>query len=153
MLRTELLLLVVSTLVVAYNPEEPLLYGIFPDGFRWGTATAAYQIEGGWNEGGKGESIWDVWTLEEGNIADGSSGQVKEFWSQYFVWQVACDSYHQYPTDVQLMAAMGVTSYRCFDLNISPLTLSQVLYCLDTNPAFRRWSKKSGESSNAFYFV
>ena len=115
MLRTELLPLFVTTFVVAYNPEEPLLYGTFPEGFRWGTATAAYQIEGGWKEGGKGMSIWDVWTLEEGNIADGSSGQVKKekFQPKYFVWQVACDSYHQYATDVQLMAAMGVTSYRC----------------------------------------
>ena len=82
MLRTEVLLLFVSTFVVAYNPEEPLLYGTFPEGFRWGTATAAYQVEGGWKEGGKGMSIWDVWTLEEGNIADGSSGQVKNFQSR-----------------------------------------------------------------------
>jgi len=89
-----------TTFVTAYNPEEPLLYGTFPEDFKWGTATAAYQIEGGWQEDGKGPSIWDVWTLQEGNIADGSSGQV------------ACDSYHQYATDVQLMAAMGVTSYR-----------------------------------------
>ena len=55
-----------------------MLYGTFPEDFKWGTATAAYQIEGGWQEDGKGPSIWDVWTLQEGNIADGSSGQVKE---------------------------------------------------------------------------
>ena len=102
-----------TTFVTAYNPEEPLLYGTFPEDFKWGTATAAYQIEGGWQEDGKGPSIWDVWTLQEGNIADGSSGQVKESKLRLFVLQVACDSYHQYAIDVQLMAAMGVTSYRC----------------------------------------
>ena len=83
-----------------YNMEEPLLYASFPDGFIWGAATAAYQIEGGWDEGGKGLSIWDLWTLGEGNVADGTTGQV------------ACDSYHRYREDVQLLQEMGLNSYR-----------------------------------------
>ena len=68
-------------------------------------ATAAYQIEGGWNEDGKGLSIWDVFTRINGTIKDGSSGDV------------ACDSYHKYREDVQLLADMGLKSYRsknCF---------------------------------------
>ena len=68
--------------------------------FKWGAATAAYQIEGGWDEDGKGENIWDVFTREEGHIIDGSSGEV------------ACDSYHNYKQDVQLLANLGLKSYR-----------------------------------------
>merc|ERR1712241_745274 len=87
-------------LALAYNPEEPLLFDSFPDDFLWGSATAAYQIEGAWNEDGKGPSIWDVFTKVPGNIVDGSSGDV------------ACDSYHNYKEDVALMKEMGFTSYR-----------------------------------------
>merc|ERR1719193_1225222 len=75
----------------AYMPEEPLLYDHFPDDFIWGAATAAYQVEGAWDEGGKGVNIWDTFTKVEGNIIDGSSGEV------------ACDSYHKYTEDVQMM--------------------------------------------------
>jgi len=87
-------------LALAYSPEEELLYDSFPDDFLWGSATAAYQIEGAWNEDGKGPSIWDVFTKVPGNIVDGSSGDV------------ACDSYHNYKEDVALMKEMGFTSYR-----------------------------------------
>ena len=86
--------------VESYQAEEPLLQDNFPPDFVWGAATAAYQIEGGWDEDGKGENIWDVFTREPGNIKDGSSGDV------------ACDSYHQYQADVELLKQMGVTSYR-----------------------------------------
>jgi beta-glucosidase len=72
----------------------------FPDGFLWGTATAAYQIEGAWNEDGKGESIWDRFTHTEGKIRNGDTGDV------------ACDSYHRYREDVALMRAMNLNSYR-----------------------------------------
>lgn len=72
----------------------------FPKGFFWGTATAAYQIEGAWNEDGKGESIWDRFTHTAGKIKNGDTGDV------------ACDSYHRWRDDLALMRAMNLTSYR-----------------------------------------
>jgi beta-galactosidase len=73
---------------------------IFPDGFTWGTATAAYQVEGGWLEGGKGLSIWDAFTHTPGRIAEGTTGDI------------ACDHFHRYKDDVALMANLGVKAYR-----------------------------------------
>jgi beta-glucosidase len=72
----------------------------FPRGFHWGTATAAYQIEGAWDEDGKGESIWDRFCRIPGAIEDGASGEV------------ACDHYHRMPEDVALMKRLGVSGYR-----------------------------------------
>ena len=72
----------------------------FPPDFLWGTATAAYQIEGAWNEDGKGESIWDRFCRIPGAIEDGSSGDV------------ACDHYHRASDDVALMAELGANAYR-----------------------------------------
>lgn len=72
----------------------------FPPGFIWGAATAAYQIEGAWNEDGKGESIWDRFAHTPGKIVDGTTGDV------------ACDHYHRWEEDVAHMAAMGLKSYR-----------------------------------------
>ena len=73
---------------------------IFPDEFLWGAATAAYQIEGAWNEDGKGESIWDRFAHTSGNIHSGDSGDV------------ACDHYHRWLEDIQLMKALGLKTYR-----------------------------------------
>jgi len=72
----------------------------FPDGFLWGTATASYQIEGAWNEDGKGESIWDRFSHTPGKIKNNDTGDV------------ALDHYHRYKEDVQLIKALGVKTYR-----------------------------------------
>ncbi len=72
----------------------------FPEGFTWGAATAAAQIEGGAREGGKGDSIWDVLCRTEGAILDGSN------------IDVACDHYHRVAEDVALMKELGLQTYR-----------------------------------------
>jgi beta-glucosidase len=73
---------------------------VFPKGFFWGTATAAYQIEGAWNQDGKGESIWDRFAHTPGKIKNGDTGDV------------TCDSYHRWRDDLALMRAMELNSYR-----------------------------------------
>src|SRR5262245_46907791 len=72
----------------------------FPDGFFWGTATSAYQIEGAWNEDGKGPSIWDTYAHTPGKIKNNETGDV------------ANDHCHRYKEDVALMKSIGVSAYR-----------------------------------------
>jgi beta-glucosidase len=72
----------------------------FPDNFLWGAASAAYQIEGGWNEDGKGESIWDRFSHTSSKIKSGDTGDL------------ACDFYHRYREDIGLMASLGFTAAR-----------------------------------------
>lgn len=72
----------------------------FPKGFRWGTATASYQIEGGYDEDGRGMSIWDTFARTPGRVLNGDTGNV------------ACDSYHRYKDDVALLKELGVSMYR-----------------------------------------
>ena len=72
----------------------------FPDKFMWGAATAAYQIEGGYAENGKGDSIWDRFCRIPGKVRDGNTGDV------------ACDHYHRYRDDVKLMKTIGLNAYR-----------------------------------------
>lgn len=72
----------------------------FPPGFFWGTATSSYQIEGAWNEDGKGASIWDTYAHTPGKIRNGDTGDI------------ANDHYHLYKEDVQLMKSIGQNAYR-----------------------------------------
>jgi beta-glucosidase len=73
---------------------------LFPPNFFWGTATAAFQIEGAWKEDGKSESIWDRFSHTPGKIKNGD------------ISDVACDSYHRWREDIALMRAMNLNSYR-----------------------------------------
>ncbi len=73
---------------------------IFPDNFSWGAATASYQIEGGAFADGKGPSIWDAMSRTPGKIYQGNTGTI------------ACDHYHRYKEDVQLMSRIGLKAYR-----------------------------------------
>lgn len=72
----------------------------FPNNFIWGTATASYQIEGAYDKDGKGESIWDRFSHTEGNVLNGDTGDE------------ACDHYHRYQEDIELMKEIGLDSYR-----------------------------------------
>jgi beta-glucosidase len=72
----------------------------FPRGFVWGCATAAYQIEGGVHEGGRGASVWDVFSHTPGKTYNGDTGDVAD------------DSYHLYREDVRLLKNLGVSAYR-----------------------------------------
>jgi beta-glucosidase len=79
---------------------RPKVLPVFPNSFRFGAASSCVQIEGAAKEDGKGESIWDRFSMRPGAIRDGSNPSV------------ACDSYHLWPQDVALLKEMGLQSYR-----------------------------------------
>ena len=72
----------------------------FPDRFLWGAATSAYQIEGAVDEDGRGRSIWDTFTHTPGKIDGGGTGDV------------ACDHYHRWNDDLDLLASLNLNAYR-----------------------------------------
>ena len=72
----------------------------FPQDFIWGAATASFQIEGAWDQDGKGESIWDRFNHQPYRILNGDTADI------------ACDHYHHMPEDVALMQDLGIQSYR-----------------------------------------
>jgi beta-glucosidase len=73
---------------------------VIPDGFVWGAATAAYQIEGAATEDGRGESVWDRFCATPGKVRNGDTGAI------------ACDFYHRYPEDIELMRELGLDAFR-----------------------------------------
>ncbi len=75
-------------------------FNSFPEDFIWGAATAAYQIEGAWDEDGKGENIWDRFSHTPGKIENGDTGDA------------ACDHYHRWREDIGLMKSIGIKAYR-----------------------------------------
>jgi len=72
----------------------------FPAGFTWGAATAAYQIEGAPDVDGRGPSVWDTFSHTPGKVRGGDTGDI------------ACDSYHRYPQDADLLRSLGLMDYR-----------------------------------------
>lgn len=72
----------------------------FPQGFKWGTATASYQIEGAIAEDGRGDSIWDTFCRKPFKIGDKSSGEI------------ACDHYHRFQDDFKILKSLNCNSYR-----------------------------------------
>lgn len=77
-----------------------MAYPQFPKGFYFGAATAAFQVEGGWNEDGKGLSTWDVFMHAPARAALSRAAEV------------ACDTYHNFQTDIDLMAELSLNAYR-----------------------------------------
>jgi len=84
----------------AVAPQPQSSSARFPSDFLWGIATASYQVEGAWNEDGKGESIWDRYTHQVGHIRGGATGDI------------ACDHYHRYPEDIAIIRQLNLKSYR-----------------------------------------
>ena len=72
----------------------------FPQGFLWGSATAAYRVEGAANEDGRGPSIWDTFSHTPGRTTHGDTGDVAD------------DFYHRFPEDIKRMKEMGLKSFR-----------------------------------------
>jgi beta-glucosidase len=85
---------------VTATSSAPSTTRTFPQGFLWGAATAAFQIEGASSEGGRGPSIWDTFCATPGTVLDGSDGSV------------ACDHYHRWESDLDLLAELGLGAYR-----------------------------------------
>ena len=84
----------------AAAPRRTVSRAEFPPGFAFGTATGSYQIEGAVREDGRGPSIWDTFSHTPGKVQNGDTGDV------------ACDHYHRWREDLDLMRDLGLDAYR-----------------------------------------
>lgn len=89
-----------STTTPTGNPDYRDSGLVFPEGFTFGSATASYQVEGAAAEGGRGPSIWDTFSKTPGRVWNGDTGDV------------ACDHYHRWESDLDLMKELGLGAYR-----------------------------------------
>jgi len=80
--------------------DEAPMTDVFPEGFVWGVAASAFQIEGAHDVDGRGQSIWDTFAAQARAIADGSNADV------------ACDHYNRYAEDVGIIKSLGIRAYR-----------------------------------------
>jgi beta-glucosidase len=87
-------------ILVQLDQTRASVSNLFPDDFMWGTATAAYQIEGAAAQDGRQPSVWDTFSATPGRVLNRDTGAI------------ACDHYHRYESDIKLMARLGVKHYR-----------------------------------------
>ena len=86
-----------------FNPveiESEAIIKTFPEDFVWGVATASYQVEGAFDQDGRGESIWDRFSKTQGKVVNGDNGDV------------ACDHYYRFEEDIEIIKSLGVKAYR-----------------------------------------
>ncbi|VEN50230.1 unnamed protein product [Callosobruchus maculatus] len=117
----QLAVLICFTVFTFTTADDAVNTKAFPKDFKFGVATASYQIEGGWNEDGKGENIWDH-LVHNGPfiIKHNDTGDI------------ACDSYHKYKEDVRMLKDLGVNHYR---FSISWSRLLPTGFANKVNPA------------------
>ncbi len=90
----------VETMGSSRGVDEGPTAEVFPEDFIWGVATSAIQIEGARDVDGRGASIWDTFAAQPGSIEDGSTSEV------------ACDHYHRFDEDVEIIRSLGLGAYR-----------------------------------------
>jgi beta-glucosidase/6-phospho-beta-glucosidase/beta-galactosidase len=101
------MLLLSAAAALASATDAPLPADGFPPDFKWGLGTASYQVEGAWNEDGRGLSIWDVFTGADGSAINPGMAN-----GRGQTGNVGPDQYHKFEEDVHLLRALGIKSYR-----------------------------------------